>query len=62
MWLWTQRCRLTGETLEVYLTDDEKRAIEKQPVFRGWERGDLIPVEECGWRCPACDAREGRAS
>jgi hypothetical protein len=45
MWLWTQRCRLTGETLEVLLTDDEKRAIEKQPGFRGWERDELVQVE-----------------
>lgn len=45
MWLWTQRCRLTGETNAVVLADAEKRQIERQPGFQGWEPGEIVEIE-----------------
>lgn len=42
-WIWTQRCA-SGETRDVKLTDAERRAVEAQPGFPGWEDGELVAV------------------
>lgn len=43
-WCWTQRCRLSGESNPVYLTDEEKEMIEKQPSFTGWHDREIERV------------------
>lgn len=49
-YIWTQTCSLTGETLDVHLTQEEREDIESQPGFLGWEPGEIVEVFcACVW-------------